>query len=176
MICSNILLGSKMLQLNNARDEDWLEFVDKKQSEITEICKQRSIPAFRNMLERFMCGKYSTYRATPHIIRTLYQLSRGFHGEDYLFSEFDIFEHSQEWIACLKRYMNDTEIEQFAIKGEILPKDFYHLLYQYNMIVEGEHWISDAAKVNVQKIHDLEMPSSYFYELRNLINNVEGIC
>ena len=170
MTGANILLGSKMLRLNNARDEDWLEFVDKKQSEITEICKQRSIPAFRNILARFCEGKYSRYKATPQIICTLYQLSRGFHNEDYLFGEFDIFEHKPEWIACLKRYVNENE--EYAIKSDILPKDFYHILYQHHMIVEGEHWISDAAKVNVQKIHDLEMPSSYFYSLRDLINSL----
>ena len=41
------------------------------------------------------------------------------------------------------------------------------------MIMENAHWISNEAKANVQKIHDLEMPSSYFYELRDLINNLE---
>lgn len=172
MTTTNILLGSKMLKLNNARDEDWIEFVDKKQSEITEICKKRSIPAFRNILARFCECKYSGYKATPHIIRTLYQLSKGFHDENYLFGEFNIFDNKQEWIACLKRYMSASENEEFALKNDTLPKDFYHILYQYNMIVENAHFISDTAKVNVQKIHDLEMPSSYFYELRNLINTL----
>jgi hypothetical protein len=55
---------------------------------------------------------------------------------------------------------------------DILPKWFYHLAYQYNMIIEDTHWISDEAKVDVQKIHDFEMPSSYFYELREKINNL----
>jgi hypothetical protein len=40
------------------------------------------------------------------------------------------------------------------------------------MIKENTHQISDEAKINVQKIHDLEMPSSYFYELRELINSL----
>jgi hypothetical protein len=41
------------------------------------------------------------------------------------------------------------------------------------MIKENTHQISDEAKINVQKIHDLEMPSSYFYELKDLINSLE---
>lgn len=166
------LLGSKMLKLNDARDEDWIEFVDLKQSEITNICAQRSIPAFRRMLARFGEGKYSTYSSTPHIIRTLYQLSREFHDSNFPFNDFSIFENKQEWIACLKRYMSASENEEYALKNDILPKDFYHILYQYNMIIEDTVWISGKAKVNVQKIHDLEMPSSYFYELRDLINSL----
>ena len=40
------------------------------------------------------------------------------------------------------------------------------------MITEGVHFISEAAMVDVQKIHDLEMPSSYFYTIRDLINGL----
>jgi hypothetical protein len=40
------------------------------------------------------------------------------------------------------------------------------------MIKENTHWISEPAKELVQKIHDLEMPSSYFYELKDLINSL----
>jgi hypothetical protein len=54
----------------------------------------------------------------------------------------------------------------------MLPKQFYQLLYQYYMIKENTHWISEEAKAEVQKIHDLEMPSSYFEELRALINSL----
>lgn len=167
-----VLLGSKMLKLNNPRDEDWVEFVDLRQSKITNICSQRSIPAFRGMIERFAAGKYSASSCIPHMIRTFYQLSKGFHDETYLFSEFDIFEHKEEWIACLKKYMNSRGIEEYALKSETLPKDFYHILYQYYMITGNSHWISDVAKNKVQKIHDLEMSSSYFYELRELINSL----
>mgnify|MGYP006988383097 CR=1 FL=1 len=68
--------------------------------------------------------------------------------------------------------MNAEKTEEWAFKTNILPKQFYHILYQYYMIIENTHWISDSAKVDVQKIHDLEMPSSYFYELRDLINSL----
>ena len=40
------------------------------------------------------------------------------------------------------------------------------------MIKENTHWISEEAKAEVQKIHDLEVSSSYFYELRDLINSL----
>jgi hypothetical protein len=40
------------------------------------------------------------------------------------------------------------------------------------MVLENAHFISDEAKVDVQKIHDLEMPSNYFYELRDKINRL----
>jgi hypothetical protein len=40
------------------------------------------------------------------------------------------------------------------------------------MITEDVHFISEAAMVDVQKIHDLEMPASYFYELKEMINSL----
>ena len=73
----------------------------------------------------------------------------------------------------LKAFINSPAAEKLAKKNEILSKPFYHILYQYYMIIENAHWISDEAKANVQKIHDLEVPSSYFYELRDLINNLD---
>ena len=51
-----------------------------------------------------------------------------------------------------------------------LPKQFYHLVYQYYMLQENTHYISAQGFSIVQKIHDFEMPASYFYELRDLIN------
>jgi hypothetical protein len=103
----------------------------------------------------------------------LFQLSAPFINDtDYPFNDFNIMEHKEVWVKWLKAYMNDETTEQRANKTDILPKTFYHILYQYNMITENVHFISDEAKVDVQKIHDLEMPSSYFYKLRDLINSL----
>ena len=166
------LFGSKMLGLTNNRDEDWITFVDKKGKEIT-MYGERSLPFYRTTLKHFTeGGKY----IKDHIYNAvhLYQLSAGFiHGDEYPFNDFDILEHKTVWIQWLKAYMNSEKRTTDLTNKEILPKHFYHILYQYYMIVENAHWISDEAKINVQKIHDLEMPSSYFYELRDLINNLE---
>ena len=164
------LYGSKMLKIENPRDEDWLTFVDKRASEITER-GQRSLPFYKVIVNNFMCGrnaKADVYKAVH-----LYQSSAPFHDDtEYPFNDFNILEHKTIWINCLKSYMNSDDVEQKAIAEGVLPKVFYHILYQYNMIVENTHWISDAARGDVQKIHDLEMPSSYFYELKGLINSL----
>jgi hypothetical protein len=103
----------------------------------------------------------------------MYQISVGFHDdENYPFKEFNILEHKEVWIKWLKAYMNAEDTETWATTKDVLPKQFYHILYQYYMITENVHFISDEAKVDVQKIHDLEMPSSYFYELRDKINSL----
>ena len=167
---SAYLFGSKMLRLNNCRDEDWLTFVDKRASEITER-GQRSVPFYKTIVNNFVNGRNA--EADPFKALYIYQMSAPFHNDnDYPFNDFNILEHKTVWINCLKSYMNSEEIEQKAIAEGILPKVFYHILYQYNMINEDTVWISDEAKVNVQKIHDLEMSSSYFYELRDLINGL----
>lgn len=159
-----------MLKLENPRDEDWLTFVDIRASEITEK-GQRSTPFYKVIINNFTQGRNA--KADHYKAVHLYQLSAPFHDDaDYPFNDFNILEYKTTWINTLKAYMNDEDVEQKAIAKEILPKKFYHILYQYHMILEGTVWISDEAKVNVQKIHDLEMPSSYFYELRNLINSL----
>ena len=164
------LFGSKMLRLCNCRDEDWLTFVDKRGAEIKSSC-ERSIPFYKKRLERFMMGKNKpeeTYKAVH-----LYQLSAPFiEDENYPFNFFNILEHKKVWIEQLKGYINLPKTEEWGTRYETLPKQFYHLLYQYYMITEGVHFISEAAMVDVQKIHDLEMPSSYFYTIRDLINGL----
>jgi hypothetical protein len=113
---------------------------------------------------------YSSIRRARSFI---YQISVGFHDdENYPFKDFNILEHKEVWIKWLKAYMNDKDTEEWALKNDILPKQFYHILYQYNMIKENVHFISDEAKVDVQKIHDLEMPKEYFYELRDKIDSL----
>ena len=163
------LLGSKMLQIANPHDEDWVTFVDVNGKDIKEI-GHRSIPHTRLVLKFFTDGR--NVKADCYKAVVLYQLSAGFHDAEYPFSDFNILEHKEVWKQWLKSYINSDKNEAWAIKTDTLPKQFYHLLYQYTMIVEDTHWISDEAKVSVQKIHDLEMPSSYFYELRNMINNL----
>ena len=164
------LLGSKMLRLDNCRDEDLVSFVDKRGAEIKSSC-ERSIPFYKKRLERFMMGKNKpeeTYKAVH-----LYQLSAPFiEDENYPFNFFNILEHKKVWIEQLKGYINLPKTEEWGTRYETLPKQFYHLLYQYYMITEGVHFISEAAMVDVQKIHDLEMPSSYFYTIRDLINGL----
>ena len=164
------LFGSKMLKLNNNRDEDWLMFVNKRGADIKEK-GYRSISCYKTILNHFAIGQNE---AKDHFKSLyLYQLSAPFmDDENYPFNFFDIFDHKRLWIAQLKGFINLEKTEIWGTKYEVLPKQFYHLLYQYNMIVENAHFISEEAKINVQKIHDLEMPSSYFYELRDKINSL----
>lgn len=164
------LFGSKMLKLNNTRDEDWMVFIDDKTSVAREK-KCFSIPFYKKMIECFVRGR----NIIPHYYNAsyLYQLSAPFiNDENYPFKDFNILWHKDVWVEWLKAYINSKEVEEKALKGDVLPKYFYHILYQYHMIKENIHFISDEAKVDVQKIHDYEMPSSYFYELRDLINGL----
>lgn len=164
------LFGSKMLKLDNNRDEDWLTFVNTKPTLDMEK-GYRSISFFKTIISNFVSGR--NVPSDVHKACYFYQLSREFQNDaDYPFNDFSVLEHKAVWIEHLKNYMNLDSTEQNAIKSDILPKKFYHILYQYNMIIEDTVWISDEAKVNVQKIHDLEMPSSYFYELKGLINSL----
>ena len=165
-----ILFGSKMLGLANNRDEDWLTFTDERASDARKKGCQ-SIPFYRNMLDYFIRGQ--NIRVDRYNALYLYQLSVHFTADvDYPFRDFNILEHKEVWKQWLKTYVNSQAVEKRATATDILPKTCYHLLYQYYMITENVHFISDEAKAQVQKIHDLEMPSTYFYELRDLINSL----
>lgn len=170
MVQYKILFGSKMLKLTNNRDEDWLTFIDERASEAREKGCQ-SIPFYQNLIKAFIEGK--NIKINRFNALYLYQLSAPFMDvADYPFSSFNILEHKEVWKRWLKCYVNSKAIEKRVVVGDILPKTCYHLLYQYRMILEDTHYISDEAKAEVQKIHDLKMPSSYFYELRDLINSL----
>lgn len=164
------LLGSKMLKLENNRDEDWTVFVNEN-AKTANNYGYKSIPFFQTIINFFTRG--NNIKADPYSALFLYQLSTGFVDDaEYPFGEFNILEHIKVWKEWLKAYMNGKKVEARATKTDILPKQFYHILYQYYMITENVHFISDEAKAKVQKIHDLEMPSEYFYELRDLINSL----
>ena len=91
------LFGSKMLKLQNNRDEDWIQFVDKMGKEIVNS-EERSIPFYKTTIQHFVIGerfmKDHLYNAGH-----LYQLSSGFdHGEDYPFNNFNILQHKSIWL------------------------------------------------------------------------------
>ena len=166
------LFGSKMLKMSNPRDEDYIEFVTGPGKNIQDRT-QRSIPFYKKMINLFILGQ--TDENDMYNACFLYQNSAPFfNDENYPFNFFNILEHKRVWIEQLKAYMNSERAEKGATKTDILPKQLYHILYQYHMIKENTHWISDEARVDVQKIHDREMPSSYFYELRDKINSLEA--
>lgn len=167
----NYLFGSKMLKLNNPRDEDWLEFVDVPRGTVIER-NQRRLEFEQRRIKSFIEGKNmpeDSYKAL-----FFYQLNGGFQeDENYPFKDFNILEHKKVWAAHLKNYINLPETERFAMSFDNLHKMFYHLLYQYYMITEDTHFISPEALAEVQKIHDLEVPNTEFFGLKELINSIE---
>lgn len=166
------LFGSKMLKLDNPRDEDWIAFVDTPRNEpLDKDEHQHRINFEMRRIRSFIQGQNEPTDSYKALI--FYQLSSGFQEDpDYIFGFFDILKHKKVWADHLKNYMSLESTEKFAHTYENLHKKFYHILYQYYMITEDTHFISDEAKAKVQKIHDLEMPNSYFYELRELINSL----
>jgi hypothetical protein len=166
------LFGSQLLKLKYCRDGDWVSFTENPPAEADRKRGVRSIPFHKVLINHFINGKNQPN--DPYKALHLYQMSNGFRegDENYPFKDFNILEHKAIWIEQLKGYMNSPETEEKALKEDVLPKNFYHIVYQYQMILENTHFISEEAKADVQKIHDFEMPSAYFYELRDKINSL----
>lgn len=163
------LFGSKCLGLHNCSDEDWAIITDKSLKYIDGIVTI-NYPLHNRIIQNFINGRNAEGDAYKALF--LYQLSKGFHSDPEYPFDFNILDYKDRWKECLKSYVNLPRLEKNALNEKTLIKKFYHLLYQYYMITEDTHFISDEAKKDVQKIHDLEMPSSYFYELKDLINSL----
>ena len=130
-----------MLNLANNRDEDWITFMDV-DTKTARAMDCKSISFNQTLIQFFITGRNvypDSYKA-----RYVYQYSNEFHpDENYPFKDFNILNHKKVWKEWLKSYMNSEQIEAWAIKSDTLPKQFYHLLYQYYMIIENTHWISE---------------------------------
>ena len=160
------LVGSKMLKLDNCRDTDYMYI--KEENEVSDE-KGRTVRFQNFIIESFIRTK--DIKSDPCKSWLLYQVTTGFHEEDDYPFKFDIRDYKDQWIKHLQAYLNDADVERrYTERGEILPKEMYHFEYQYHMILENKLWLDGEAKDVVQKIHDLEMPVSYFYELRDKIN------
>ena len=145
-----------MLNLSNCRDKDHLV-----------TANMSRLPGYIKLFTAGHINPADSYRPTY-----LYQLSNKYHLEsDYPFSDFDIFDYKDVWINCLKSYINNLNIIYIS-KLKTLPKHYYHFVYQYYMIKENQHYISEEAKAEVQKIHDLEVPGSYIYKIKELIDSL----
>lgn len=170
MTNNKFLFGSKMLKLNNPRDEDILEFVDVPRG-TTLNQNQRRVEFSQAIIKTFKEGKNEKTDAYKALF--LYQLSNGFHPEsNYPMKDFNILDYKDIWAKHLKNYMNLETTILSGTKRDHLSKRFYHILYQYFMIKENTHWISEEGKALVQQIHDYDMPVSYFYELKEMINSL----
>ena len=153
------LVGSQMLKLANFRDSDLIELGD--------YSKAFIVKALPNFIAKNICPGDAFFG------RHLFQYSNEFHigHKEYPYKDFNIFDYKETWISCLKSYIAFLDLN-LNKNTTHLPKHLWNALYQYYMIKENTHWISEEAKAEVQKIHDLEMPTSYFEELKALINSL----
>jgi hypothetical protein len=158
-----------MLCLDNCSDEDWAIITDRQCKYIDGVAAINHT-FYSKIINNFSKDKNAAGDAYKALF--LYQLSRGFHDDPEYPFNINVLEYKPILAKCLQTYINLPRLEQEAMKTANLPKKFYHLLYQYYMITEDTHFISDEARAKVQKIHDLEMPSSYFYTIRDLINRL----
>lgn len=148
-----------MLKLKNCKDIDYIP--------------NSKIPSITAILNEYTQGNNHPLDAYKTLY--LYQLSNGFHNEEsYDFKDFNIFNYKTIWIQQLQNHFAILNLQQIA-QLQVLPKFFYHYLYQYYMIIENTHYISNGAKEPVQKIHDLQMPGEYVYELSNLIYSLSNL-
>lgn len=166
------LVGSRLLRMDNCGDTDYCYF---SKIRLPKEYKVHKIPMVAKLMQNF--PKYLKYRnakgstSTMSVSNYYYQYSKCFHPEEDWPITWDIRDYKEDWIKMLKNHINSEEAITQYIKGKtFIDKKFYNIAYQYFMIRDNTVYLEGESKQIVQKIHDRQMPISYFYEMRELIN------
>ena len=171
MMNDTYLVGSRLLMLDNCRDTDYIYFDGIKQSSGNNCCYiKMNLPHVELILSQ-MGNPAKTLRSFNFpVCNYYYQFSSCFQPDDFPI-KWDIRDNKEAWKTLLKQHIsNQKAVDKYINPSEgLCKKPLYNIAYQYFMIVDDAVWLSGEHKQIVQKIHDLEMPSDYFYELKEKI-------
>lgn len=154
-------VGSTILKLENVGDIDVVSFTDSTYEPIDVIkgksnyhvlhvsCAQRK-HAYKYLYKKskFMSEQMALY---------LYQYSNELHPESNvrLFSLLECKEQWKEALFCFVKTLPE-------LTESTIPKKYYNIVYQYYIIQNNSFNLREEQMENVQKIHDSEMPTSFW--------------
>lgn len=170
------LMGSKLLNLNNCNDTDYLILLETEE-EIKELKKDKN-----NTKE------FDLHYFTIEDIKRIMKFSKDFYFNFMAYQldfniikqnfpiEFHILEYKNElknylkWIVKNKKF-NFNKNLVFG-KNHVCSKLIYHIAYMTFILENNSIIITSKQKEIIQKIHDLKMSSDYLDELENKIDKL----
>jgi len=174
-------LGSKLLNLDNTRDNDFVILVDGDRD--TNYRSKEDGDCFcmsKAYLDKFINFEEEFDYKTIAIYIVLYQYDKDIIGQNFPI-EYHILDRKNDFIRLLKfirenKLLNlDTEIKISTKENRkfyICSKIQYHIVYNLFIIKNNSVNLTAEQKAIIQKIHDRQMPAEY---INTIIQEIDAL-
>lgn len=160
-------IGSKILGLNNARDNDYLAVVED-----------------TNYYNRIVTSEYELKEISQDLLlKNLnfetrfaiynYQYDKQIIGNEFPI-EYHLMEHRKQLIEFISNVINNKEMnfnKRITVNNGCCSKLIYHVAWNIFALINNNVILTEEQKEIVQKIHDEEMPIKYLDTLTSLFRN-----
>lgn len=168
------IIGSKLLNLDNTKDNDVLVISSKYEYNRFKVngndCLFRSEQNIKDHLSFnvFMPEAYSKLIYN-------YQLDADIIGQDFPI-EYHLLDYKDKVIELLN-YIVDNKLLNFnpliSVRRNNCSKLVYHIAYNTFIIQNNSTMITEEQKAIIQKLHNGEMPRAYLSELKAIIKRLK---
>jgi hypothetical protein len=170
---SKYLIGSKLLGLDNNKDNDYLiisdEYDYKRKYENGEDVLYRST---ENM-QKFMMFDVDM-KTNAGLLLLNYQLDKNIIGQNFPI-EYNLLDYRSQLIELLNMIVEYKLLnfsKRISSKGHC-SKRLYHIAYNIFIIQNNSPIITEEQKAIIQKLHDRQMSITYIDELSEMIANLK---
>lgn len=163
------LIGSKLLNLSNCKDIDYLVLDDNKNNIYNQSnvdCRYRTITNIKETL---------IFKNDDDRKLFNYQLDKTINKEFGEFIPYNIIDYRNELTRFLKEIVSYKMFnfnKRVTTNSGHCSKIIYHIAYNLFILENNSPIITDEQKEIIQKIHDRLMPIEYLDELARRINNL----
>lgn len=178
MLLIKYLIGSKLLELINNHDTDYLLVVESEDSSLYKreyVNGEDVVTRSTANIERQMNFEL------PFSVRTIgwyiinYQLDFDIIKQDFPFV-YHILDKRAKYIEMLNWIVDNKALnfnKELNINNWHCSKMLYHVAYLTSILENNSVVITDEQKAIVQKIHDRQMPIAYLDVLEEKIRNLQ---
>lgn len=164
------LIGSKILNLSNCKDIDYLILDDNKNNIYNQNNADYRYKTITNIKETLEFKNDDGRKLFN------YQLDRTINKEFGEFIPYNILDYRNELIKFLKEIASNKMFnfnKRVTTNNGHCSKIIYHIAYNLFILENNSPIITDKQKAIIQKIHDRLMPIEYIDELEKRINNLK---
>lgn len=169
------LVGSKLLNLDNSRDIDYVVIADKDEWGLHKSPFDYHVWSEQDMLDVF---DFNTQNADYKKLKKLlvaYQYDYRIIQQDFPW-HFDIL-LIREKVKNFLKFVVATQECNFSrhvcMKRKNCSKLIYHFAYNLFILQNNSVYLTPEQKEIIQKIHDCQMPIEYLDELERMLNELD---
>lgn len=164
------IVGSKLLNLNNIKDIDYLEFDKNVEYERAYQYGIDTVKVSKKELKKVLKFKVDLQKYYWRLIFN-YQLDKRIIEKDFPI-KYNLLKYKKQLIELLN-FIVDKKLMNFNARVTIdekhCSKVVYHVAYNLFILKNNEVKLTDEQLEIIQKIHDGKMPIEYLDELKKLL-------